>query len=183
MSMIRWRTFSPSSFFLFSSFLLSGSRYPSAHCPSPRLRRGGADLGRVAVAPAAETPDMGAASSLIEIGRGHTPRQRPPPRHKKKAARLLAVRALWSNIADRALAAACDNKLNVGRQSACWATNRATDAEKIDVPAHDEHRVRNAHLARITQLSRVCPALVTHVGANHVSAAAIPAQPPFYREI
>src|SRR6266567_7894308 len=36
--MIRWRTLSPSSFRLVSSFLLSGSRYPSAHWPSPRLR-------------------------------------------------------------------------------------------------------------------------------------------------
>jgi hypothetical protein len=34
------------------------------------------------------------------------------------------------------------------------------------VPAHDEHRVRNTHLCRITYLSLVCPAKVGHGSGN-----------------
>ena len=34
------------------------------------------------------------------------------------------------------------------------------------MPAHDEHRVRNTHLCRITYLSLVCPAKVGHGSGN-----------------
>ena len=34
------------------------------------------------------------------------------------------------------------------------------------MPAHDEHRVRNTHLCRITHMWLVCPAKVSHVAAG-----------------
>jgi hypothetical protein len=60
----------------------------------------------------------------------------------------------------------CNVELNVGRRSACGTTHGATDTQQIDVPAHDEHGVRNNHLCRITHFCVVCPAKVSHAGVN-----------------
>jgi putative phosphoribosyl transferase len=62
-----------------------------------------------------------------------------------------------------------------GRRSASGTTYGAADAQEVDVPAHDEQWVRNIHLSRITHSGPVCPALLSHTGANLPQVAAIPA--------
>src|SRR5579875_171199 len=65
-----------------------------------------------------------------------------------------------------------------GRRSACGTTHGAADAQEVDVAAHDEQRVRNAHLSRITHAGLVCPAVCPaqagHARGNLRRAAAIP---------
>src|ERR1700722_13458428 len=191
MSMIRWRTLSPASFFLFSSFLFSGSRWPGAHCASPRPRRGAfaafagvaaglfAGVVRVAVAPV--WGDTAASSLTFFVvrcfGRARAT-GRPPPLalscccKKKGRPGRSAVRARLASLGYKV---SCNTELNVGRQSAVGTTNGATDALQVDVPTHDEHGVRNIHLNRITHFVPVCPAEVAHVAANPAPGPAIPA--------
>src|SRR5216684_5386307 len=75
---------------------------------------------------------------------------------------------------------------NPDRRLSGEQTDSAADAQQIDVPSHDEQRVRNTHYARITCNGAACPGSVRHVdGAkrhirrhttgNQPAAAAIPA--------
>jgi hypothetical protein len=70
-----------------------------------------------------------------------------------------------------------------GRRSACGATYGAADTQEVDVAAHDEHRVRNTHLCRITRLCPVCPALVSHVRANPRCLGSIPDPARFFSRV
>jgi hypothetical protein len=70
----------------------------------------------------------------------------------------------------------CNRELNFGRRSTCGTTDSAADTQQVDVPAHDEHGVRNnTHLSRITYFRMVCPVEVGHVGVNLGWSPAIPA--------
>jgi hypothetical protein len=50
-----------------------------------------------------------------------------------------------------------------GRRLSGEQTDGAADAQEIDVPSHDEQRVRNTHYARITCNGSDCPGGVRHV--------------------
>ena len=50
-----------------------------------------------------------------------------------------------------------------GRRLSGVATDGTTDAQEVDVPPHDEQRVRNTHYARITCNGSDCPGGVRHV--------------------
>jgi hypothetical protein len=50
-----------------------------------------------------------------------------------------------------------------GQRSTGVATNGATDAQEVDVPARDEQRIRNTHCSRITCNGRDCPGRVRNV--------------------
>ena len=52
---------------------------------------------------------------------------------------------------------------NPGRRLSGGATDGALDAQEVDVPSHDEQRVRNTHYNRITCNERGCPGNVRHV--------------------
>ncbi len=52
---------------------------------------------------------------------------------------------------------------NPGRRLSGVATDGAADAQEVDVPAHDEQRVRNTHCNRITCNEPGCPGNVRHV--------------------
>jgi len=73
-----------------------------------------------------------------------------------------------------------------GRRLSGGQTDGTADAQEVDVPSHDEQRVRNTHEARITCNEPDCPGTVRHVDGlvvrigwhtdgNLSSAAAIPA--------
>jgi hypothetical protein len=75
-----------------------------------------------------------------------------------------------------------------GRRSSGGVTDGTADALEVDVPAHDEQRVRSAHTSRITSSGPGCPGHVRHVDSqrchmrahtpgNRTAAAAIPARP------
>jgi len=55
-----------------------------------------------------------------------------------------------------------------GRRSTGVETDGATDAQEVDVPAHDEQRVRNAHDSTITRNRTCCPGYVRHVDGADV---------------
>ena len=61
-----------------------------------------------------------------------------------------------------------------GLRSAGVATHRALDAQKIDVPTHDEQRVRSMHARSITCDRPACP-VRGHAVANAAAHTAIPA--------
>jgi hypothetical protein len=69
----------------------------------------------------------------------------------------------------------CNAELNVGRRSADGTTDSAVDAQQVDVPTHDEHGVRNAHLNIVARFVHFCPAEVGHIPANRPPWSAIPA--------
>ena len=52
---------------------------------------------------------------------------------------------------------------NPGRRLSGGATDGALDAQEVDVPSHDEQRVRNTHYNRITCNEAGCPGNVRHV--------------------
>jgi hypothetical protein len=54
----------------------------------------------------------------------------------------------------------------MGRQLASGATHGATDAQQVDVPAHDEQGVRNSHNNRITRIPLGCPGNVRHMDGS-----------------
>jgi len=73
-----------------------------------------------------------------------------------------------------------------GRRLSGVATDGTTDAQEVDVPTHDEQRVRNTHCSSITCRDLECPVNVRHVdgaqrhirrhdGGNMRVRAAIPA--------
>jgi hypothetical protein len=73
-----------------------------------------------------------------------------------------------------------------GRRSAARQTQRATDAEEVDVPAHDEQRIRSGHAGIVTRISAMCPgafhasaccAANRHASRNFFSSRAIPGGP------
>jgi hypothetical protein len=53
-----------------------------------------------------------------------------------------------------------------GRRLSGVATDGATDAQEIDVPAHDEQRVRYSHCISITCNEPECPVNVRHVDSG-----------------
>src|ERR1700722_12528307 len=173
--MIRWRTLSPSSFFLFSSFLFSGSWYPSAHCPSPRLRRGAFAGVMVAVAPV-----WGDIRRLPHIRRRALGRARPPGSRRTWRAREAKkepprqIRGAHP-VATVGYNLSCNAELNVGRRSADGTTDGAVDAQQVDVPTHDEHGVQSTHVNRVARFVLVCPPGVGHTRANRPAWPAIPA--------
>jgi len=59
-----------------------------------------------------------------------------------------------------------------GRRLSGEKTDGAADAQEVDVPTHDEQRIRNTHYNRITCNGLDCPGSVRHVdGANgHIRA-------------
>ena len=72
-----------------------------------------------------------------------------------------------------------------GRRSTGVETDGATDAQEVDVPTHDEQRIRNTHDSRITCNGSGCPGQVRHVdsagghtlghvGGNRVALGPIP---------
>src|SRR5712691_11624090 len=76
-----------------------------------------------------------------------------------------------------------------GRRLSGKQTDGTADAQEVDVPPHDEQRVRNTHDARITCNGSGCPGSVRHVdGAkgqirrhtrgNRPALSAIPRSPP-----
>ena len=77
-----------------------------------------------------------------------------------------------------------------GRRSTGVATDGATDAEEVDVPARDEQRIRNTHYSRITCNGRAVQETSSmrtertlalgHMRGNRVGPASIPRVPAAY---
>ena len=63
---------------------------------------------------------------------------------------------------------ACAPGQNPGRRLSGVTTDGAVDAQQIDVPAHDEQRVRNTHCTRITCNEPGCPGSVQDVDGLEV---------------
>ena len=121
---IRSRTFSGSSSFLIRSLGLSGSRCPSAHCPSPRGRRGaraaGAGVsGRVGVLLTAIAASSMGLLRCLERGRGGRPWEGP-----------------WTAMS--MTAGASTRPRRKGRASSVGRTDRAAHAAVIDVATSHE---------------------------------------------
>src|SRR5688572_24749240 len=107
---MRARTLSPSSSFLVRSFGLSGSRWPSFHWPSPRLRFTGADARAVArpdvVGGKAVPPDRSVASprgtagfDAEVVGRGARDQR------DRQSALLTRRRSTWRRATSRRVSA------------------------------------------------------------------------------
>src|ERR1700727_2692002 len=152
--MIRWRTLSPSSFFLFSSFLFSGSRYPSAHWPWPRCRWTDG-IWRVPSCPARSGP-------LLRAGLGRDVRR---GRQLRSAAPeiLLASGPVSSSAtqgrggqATRAAGNRPRRTPSMGAVSAAVSTGGAAHPEQVNIPAGDEEGIGSAHTMSITRKGTTC---------------------------